>query len=1363
MRKVLTAALSVFVCAALLFSTVSTAFDGTDRAPLQVGILSDIHYYAEKMTGNWCDAFMHYAENALSERYETPAILESALSALTAHAEENGMKYVFIPGDLTANGEYDAHVELAARLERFEEETGLSVIVTNGNHDINNFNGITFESGKKEAARITTPDEFREIYQNLGFDLAYHTYTPQNGRAGMLSYSVRLDGGYRLIVLDVNKYTADVTGNGTDSKETGGGITDGLMEWALAEIEDAKACGEAVIGMEHHSLVEHFKNHSSIFQLFVVDDWQERAEAFADAGLHYMVTGHMHDTSITDWVSDSGNVVYDISTSSLTGYPNLFREIKFDNADGLTADIQTYDVDCVTPVTVRGTEYARPFRDTFSFVHMFKTGIDDLAISFLDDILTDLFNAIETEGGLFGAIKKLYHVDVEEILSHYVDVRLGPIDIFTMRNVMSFLNDLDSQICDKVFSSREDVEALVRELVNSLMDFRVSDLPCTKYIDTLGFGDPGRPGTLQDVAYTLIATLFAGNQTLEDDAFMRDVLDNFRNRNAMEDLFNVLYDVLLNDILQDRLLGQLQFNIDTLFPTGTLGHISMTVLDECLSLVFHGDKSYTNVINSVLGLGLVPGMMSINGIADHLIEEYMTQSQFDGMGETLASMLEDMMTDHGDGEDLTRLLTDDPHPVEATRANWRLPSIVTVTTGTDAETTRSISWYTKFSVTGSDIEIVPYSANPSFSGSPTRGGVNATSERHDRFYPGADLGVLGFMDTKVPLVRHTVEVTGLNSGAKYSYRVGDAEKGWWSEPGVLDMADGSQNVTFLHVTDPQSQNAAQYERFHSVLKTAFSLYPDTDLVVSSGDQVDNGANVNQWQALADVSSDVLMSTVFMPTTGNHEKSDGALDQYFVLPNVPQQDRDGGVYYDYDYNNVHFMVLNTNDATSKDGLSETQLNWLQDSAKSSDAQWKIVVLHKAVYSNGSHYDDKEVVAMRKQFKRLFPQLGIDMVLEGHDHVYLRTGAMYSNLRTQSATKDASYGGRDYTMKVDPYGTFYVISGTAGVKNYMPKSAAETGLLFPPAEGTSSLQLPMFSAVQIRGNTLYFDAFAVQADGSAERIDSFAVEKSGEKKVVPAVSYESEDAMIATPDMLEDAMLVYAAVDGIPVNGNELESSTASMRQVAGSDSSGSESGSPSDAGQSGSSDSGASDSGSSGSNTPSGSSGASEDAAPPDSVDPGASGSGSSGYVFSGGSSNNRPASSNASPSGSADPFGSGSGSGSGASAPGADGSGDSGSDSSGGSGSTRFGLFSASGGSASGSGASGASGSGSDGSGASGSGSASNGSASSGSGAFGTRTFGTGQTIPKLGGSKPVATVTVMFCAMVFAMWARSRKERDEE
>ena len=105
-----------------------------------------------------------------------------------------------------------------------EEETGLSVIVTNGNHDINNFNGVTFESGRKAPARPTSPEEFHEIYRNLGYDLAYHTFSSDG--AGQLSYSVQLDGGYRLIVLDVCKYSADATDDGEDSHQTDGAIPD---------------------------------------------------------------------------------------------------------------------------------------------------------------------------------------------------------------------------------------------------------------------------------------------------------------------------------------------------------------------------------------------------------------------------------------------------------------------------------------------------------------------------------------------------------------------------------------------------------------------------------------------------------------------------------------------------------------------------------------------------------------------------------------------------------------------------------------------------------------------------------------------------------------------------------------------------------------------------------------------------------------------------------------------------------------------------------------------------------------------------------------------------------------------------------
>lgn len=1173
MQKTVKSILAVLLAAIMVLASFSAAFAAEEKAPLQVGVVSDIHYFSEKCTGNWCDAFMQYAESTEKERYETPALLDSALTALAEHAKENGMKYVLIPGDLTPNGEYDNHVELAQRLEQFEKDTGMSVIVINGNHDINNYRGITFESGKQEAARITTPDDFRDIYQNLGYDLAYHTYKPASGEAGAMSYSVKLDGGYRLVVLDVCKYTADVTADGTDVQETAGGITDELMAWALEEIQDAVQNGETPIGMEHHGVVQHFEIQSSIFQAFLLDDWQERAEAFADAGLSMMFTGHMHDISIADWVSDNGNVIYDISTPSLTGFPNYFREVLFDNTgDTLTADVRSFDVDCVKPVTVRGTTFETPFRETYSFRKSFSSdGMVELILGFVSDTLDGLFNAMEQEGSLVGALKTQFGLDVEALVSELIDVRLGSIEIFTSKNIMSFIGDLDEQICTKVLRDKETTEALLADIVQQCLDIPVSDLPCTQYIDTYGFGDPNKPGTLEDAACCALLALFGGNQNIADDPFMTDVLDYFENRRGANDLFDFLYDLLLNDLLQDTLLGNLDFNIDTLFPGGTLGHYTFSIFDKFLSLIFCGDKSYTNVINSVLGLGLIADFDSINGIADHFIGEYLTQSQLDSIGHTVAYMVGDMVTEHGDGEDRDRLLTTEKKAVVASTDNYRLPAIVTVTVGEDAATQRNISWYTKFSVSGSDIEIVPYSEAPSFSGTPTTTGVTAVTERHDRTFPGADLGVVGFMATKEPLNRHMVMLTGLTPGTKYAYRVGDASKNWWSEAGVIETADNSDTVTFLHTTDPQSQNAAQYERFHTVLKTAFSMYPDTDLVVSTGDQVDNGTNVNQWKWLTGVSSDVLMRTVYMPTTGNHEKKGAVLDENFLLPNVPEQDTYSGVYYDYDYNNVHFMVLNTNDATSKQGLSEAQLNWLRDSANGSDAQWKIVVLHKATYSNGSHYDDKEVVAMRKQFKRLFPELGIDMVLEGHDHVYLRTDSMYNNHVYRSKTQTVTYNGREYAAKINPYGTFYVISGCAGVKNYAVKDVKQTDKLFPRAEKLVDTMQSVFSAVQVKGNTLYFDAYTVSEDGAAERIDSFAIEKT--EKKCPLLPQSSND--LATAEDLDSTPVVFAAAEGwneidfypdpdeepVVIGGGTTKPSSGSDT-ASGNTGSGSQSGSPS---------------------------------------------------------------------------------------------------------------------------------------------------------------------------------------------------------
>ena len=159
---------------------------------------------------------------------------------------------------------------------------------------------------------------------------------------------------------------------------------------------------------------------------------------------------------------------------------------------------------------------------------------------------------------------------------------------------------------------------------------------------------------------------------------------------------------------------------------------------------------------------------------------------------------------------------------------------------------------------------------------------------------------------------------------------------------------------------------------------------------------------------------------------------------------------------------------------------------------SDAQWKFVTLHKAVYSQGSHYKDDDVCAIREQLQMLMPQLGIDMVFQGHDHVYMRTGSLVNNAHTAYDTAYLEKDGKVYKTQVQPDGTTYVISGTCGVKTYIQNDVTLTDEYFPRGEKILSVDYPMFTAVRIEDGILYFDAYSVTENG-AETADSFAIQK------------------------------------------------------------------------------------------------------------------------------------------------------------------------------------------------------------------------------------------------------------------------------
>lgn len=1148
-------AFALLLSAIMLLTFVPTTLVrslAADSGKLTVGVMNDLHYYPRSLMGNDTNAFIEACKLSASTSYLAEALLDNALNEYAIRAKTENLKYLLIPGDLTRNGEYEGHKALAEKLKQFEKDTGVEVFVVNGNHDIRNGNASEFQNGKFTSTRWTEPEEFRELYADLGYDHADTFFTPPEGEmAGMLSYAATLEGGYRLIVLDGGCYSSDIHSKGLNEGETRGAYSEALMQWALAQIADAKAKGLTVIGMTHFNFVPHFESEDNLFVAFPIDNWREVSESFADAGMHFAFTGHIHLNDVAAHTSDNGETITDCSTASMLSYPCYIRVVNLDNrslAGDITASYESVDIDHSRPVTAFGTTYPQPYRYTAFALNFGGSDINQFAVNYVRYLLEyTLIPEMNEAGSLYRYLDKSF--DLDGALDGLLSSASGIGAIQGVSKVA--LKLLIKNVCDQVEHTYLDggagTEHLISVLdaaVRKITSMEVSNYPCVKFTDTLGFGNADRKGTFADVASSVLAHFYSGDEDRSDDQFMTDVLARFERGELAGDILDTLIDVVLHDLLEDELLQNIHIDVVGILRN-TNDEDTKLILGEIIAqLIGMGDDagltsaipqpSLAQIINLFFAMGIVE-YKSLDDVVQSLMDEYMTQSQIETIAYEFYNILSDLTTDENPGlkkDNNVKITYSGKVPVVPTVEDLRLPSGVAVTFGSDSATTRNLSWYTKTSVKGTDIEIVPYSAHPKFTGKPTTSGVTANSSRVMRTEPGVDLGVIGIISYTFPVNRHTVQVTGLKPGTKYAYRVGDASRGWWSAVGTFETADRSDSFTFFHMSDSQGGIERHYDAWGQVVDAAFDLYPQAKFILHTGDVVDSGKNFKQWNWAFNSASDSLLNTVMMPTTGNHETNgEHATVDNFLLTNCPEQDTTEGVYYSFDYNNAHFMVLNTNDLNSDNTLGTKQTEWLKADAAASDKQWKIVALHKAIYSNGSHYDDDDVTALRKQLSVLMPELGIDVVLQGHDHVYLRTSAMKDNAVCEVTTKAVKHNGASYNAMVEPQGTVYAIDGCAGVKYYQTKDATNTDKLFPRAETIYDATAPVFSAIEIDGANLYFNAYTYQ-NGKTTKIDSFAITKTVENAPAPGQSGGSGNGSSASDSVPKTAgqqavsMLVFA---------------------------------------------------------------------------------------------------------------------------------------------------------------------------------------------------------------------------------------------
>jgi Calcineurin-like phosphoesterase len=143
---------------------------------------------------------------------------------------------------------------------------------------------------------------------------------------------------------------------------------------------------------------------------------------------------------------------------------------------------------------------------------------------------------------------------------------------------------------------------------------------------------------------------------------------------------------------------------------------------------------------------------------------------------------------------------------------------------------------------------------------------------------------------------------------------------------------------------------------------------------------------------------------------------------------------GPTYYSWTYGNVAFLSLDANDVSyeipANLGYSKgAQVAWLtkQLAAYRADPAIDFIVayFHHCAYSTCTSHGSEGGV--RQYFAPLFDQYSVDLVINGHNHIYERNNPLIGGTETGSAPFGA-------TISAATQGTTYVVAGGAGDSLY-----------------------------------------------------------------------------------------------------------------------------------------------------------------------------------------------------------------------------------------------------------------------------------------------------------------------------------------
>ncbi len=296
-------------------------------------------------------------------------------------------------------------------------------------------------------------------------------------------------------------------------------------------------------------------------------------------------------------------------------------------------------------------------------------------------------------------------------------------------------------------------------------------------------------------------------------------------------------------------------------------------------------------------------------------------------------------------------------------------------------------------------------------------------------------------------IDQSVTLDGLSPDTTYYYSIGTATETFLGGTAEYSFTTSPLPATqtpvrILAVGDSGTADALAALVRDTYVDFAGGVPPDLWLMLGDNAYTD-GSDAEYQSAVFEMYRDLLRQSVVWPTRGNHENSAGVYYGAFTMPTLGEA---GGMasgseaYYSFDYANVHFVCLDSDQTNPQVGGA--MWTWLEADLMATDQDWIIAFWHHPPYTKGSHDSDTEdtLVDMRELIVPLIEDHGVDLVLNGHSHSFERTFLIdghygVSNTFVESMKVDGGdgdpLGSGPYDKLLGPHtGTVYCVAGSSG---------------------------------------------------------------------------------------------------------------------------------------------------------------------------------------------------------------------------------------------------------------------------------------------------------------------------------------------